>query len=135
MATLIVVSETHARPQIRFRPTTVDTGFRPTTVTPARAAVDRVCGEEREGGDVRRGADGTFTSVGAARRYMPVECCLRNVTPEGRDALAALPCEVSVRPCLQRCGTCDEEPFVVADGTLLAGRSHASLASRLEGLL
>lgn len=50
-----------------------------------------------------------------------VECCVRNVDDEYRQRLGTIDATVRVRPCLEHCGTCRDEPFLVADGELVTG--------------
>ncbi|PSP51237.1 hypothetical protein BRC60_03360 [Halobacteriales archaeon QH_1_68_42] len=69
-----------------------------------------------------------------------VEYCLRNVSGETRERLAAEASAgrdadtddaggvaVDERRCLQRCGTCYSEAFLVVDGTVAVADSHADL--------
>ena len=69
-----------------------------------------------------------------------VEYCLRNVSGETRERLAAETSTgrdadtddaggvaVDERRCLQRCGTCYSEAFLVVDGTVAVADSHADL--------
>jgi len=56
---------------------------------------------------------------------------VNNVGPETRDRLANAPVEDRGAPCLERCGTCRTTPFLVVDGDLRAGKSHAALLAEL----
>lgn len=56
-----------------------------------------------------------------------IECCLHNVSSEARDVLHRTDHTVRERLCLDRCGDCDRQPFVVVDGTLELGTSHRDL--------
>lgn len=56
-----------------------------------------------------------------------VECCLRNVTPEGRRAARRRGIDLTVAPCLEHCGHCRAGPFVVVDGDLRTGESFPAL--------
>lgn len=46
-----------------------------------------------------------------------IEYCLSNVDDETRRYLAVAP-ETIESPCLEHCGICCSEPFLVVDGTL-----------------
>jgi uncharacterized protein YuzB (UPF0349 family) len=78
-----------------------------------------------------------------------IEYCLRNVDGETRERLRAdtcVPADVDAasdvdgtdaddtgvveRRCLQRCGTCYSEDFLVVDGSLAIGDSHGTLLGR-----
>lgn len=52
-----------------------------------------------------------------------VEACVCNVD----DPPAAEGVELRVHPCLEQCGICYAEPFLVFDGDLETGESHAAL--------
>jgi uncharacterized protein YuzB (UPF0349 family) len=55
-----------------------------------------------------------------------IEYCLNNVGPEVRNTL--LDIEGSIEhQCLQRCGECYEDDFLVIDGDIERGDSHADL--------
>jgi uncharacterized protein YuzB (UPF0349 family) len=67
-----------------------------------------------------------------------IEYCLRNVDSETRDRLlgagaSACPdagadgADVLEQRCLQRCGTCYSEEFLVVDGDVETAGSHATL--------
>jgi uncharacterized protein YuzB (UPF0349 family) len=76
-----------------------------------------------------------------------IEYCLRNVDGETRERLRTDACapaavdgasdrsdadsdaEIVERRCLQRCGTCYGEDFLVVDGALVTGDSHLALLS------
>lgn len=62
-----------------------------------------------------------------------VEYCVANVAGEARARVEALSCETRDYPCLERCGTCHGTPFLVVDGTVERGESHAALCGRLGG--
>jgi uncharacterized protein YuzB (UPF0349 family) len=59
---------------------------------------------------------------------MVVEYCLSNVdrVPDGEGSAEL---DLTGRPCLEHCGTCRREPFVVVDGTLRRGVSLAGLVA------
>jgi uncharacterized protein YuzB (UPF0349 family) len=66
-----------------------------------------------------------------------IEYCLRNVDDETRERLAAdagaspdtdaASADIVEQRCLQRCGTCYSEAFLVVDGAVQTARSHATL--------
>jgi uncharacterized protein YuzB (UPF0349 family) len=58
--------------------------------------------------------------------------CLRNVTPEARARLRQSPHHVIEDFCLQRCGDCEQGPFLVVDGALVAGCNHLTLLDDLD---
>lgn len=60
-----------------------------------------------------------------------VEYCVSNVTGETRRRVEDLPCETQAYPCLERCGTCHERPFLVVDGTEMIAHSHGALRRRI----
>lgn len=64
-----------------------------------------------------------------------IEYCLNNVDADARRRLDHRETgEVVETRCLQRCGDCYREPFLVVDGELATGGSHAEiLAARAEG--
>lgn len=59
-----------------------------------------------------------------------VECCVNNVTADARAVLDETVHEVRFSFCLDHCGTCYEEPFLVVDGELRTGRSHEDILRR-----
>jgi uncharacterized protein YuzB (UPF0349 family) len=62
-----------------------------------------------------------------------VEYCVANVDPQARERVENLDAETRALPCLERCGTCRETAFLVADGAVETGPSHARLCARLGG--
>lgn len=50
-----------------------------------------------------------------------IEYCVRNVDDERRRRLRERAETVRVRPCLEHCGTCRNEPFRIVDGDLVTG--------------
>lgn len=62
-----------------------------------------------------------------------VEYCANNVARETGARITALRCETRRLPCLERCGTCRTTPFLVVDGTVRTGESHARLCGRVGG--
>jgi uncharacterized protein YuzB (UPF0349 family) len=61
-----------------------------------------------------------------------IECCLNNVDRETRDRLAARD-DAREAACLDRCGRCYAGPFLVVDGTVATGESHAAILDALDG--
>lgn len=53
-----------------------------------------------------------------------VECCMNNLTPSGQKVLDESNCDVRFSFCLDRCGRCHEEPFLVIDGEPISGASY-----------
>ena len=80
--------------------------------------------------DVHPEAIGRAARRGGTGGDCLVEYCIRNVEPGDRRRLDALDVDVSERFCLQRCGDCDAEPFLVIDGRYVAG-GHRALADAL----
>ena len=60
-----------------------------------------------------------------------VECCLFNVDESAEARLDATGHDVDVAPCLQRCGTCQEDAFLVVDGDFRFAEDHADLLAGL----
>jgi len=61
-----------------------------------------------------------------------IEYCLNNVDADARRRLGE--CETGdtlETRCLQRCGDCYRSPFLVVDGELATGGSHADILSAL----
>lgn len=54
----------------------------------------------------------------------PVECCVNNLTPDGRETLDGSERDVRFSFCLDRCGRCYETPFLVIDGEPVSGDSY-----------
>lgn len=61
-----------------------------------------------------------------------VECCLRNVTPECRQAAERRGIDLSIAPCRERCDACRADPFVLVDGDLRTGDSFTALLDGIE---
>lgn len=75
-------------------------------------------------------ADGDGSTVGT----VPVEYCANNVDGASRPLVDALACPTRGLPCLERCGTCRRTAFLVVDGTVVTGTSHADLVGdNVEG--
>lgn len=61
-----------------------------------------------------------------------IEYCLNNVDADARRRLGDRGTdEVVETRCLQRCGDCYRGPFLVVDGELATGDSHAGILSAL----
>lgn len=56
-----------------------------------------------------------------------VECCIHNLIQGGQKTLENCDDTVRYSFCLDRCGTCDTDQFLVIDGELRVGRSHHRL--------
>lgn len=61
-----------------------------------------------------------------------IECCLSNVSADARAALDESDQRVREAICLDRCGDCYAEPFLVVDGDLRKGESHQKLLYSIE---
>lgn len=61
-----------------------------------------------------------------------IECCRSNLPPDGRKELISSPHRVRETICLDRCGTCYDDPFVVVDGELHTGTSHRDILRSLD---
>lgn len=57
-----------------------------------------------------------------------IEYCLCNVDDEQRDHLQNLDC-VREYTCLEHCGICCDEAFLVVDRTVVRGEDHEQLIS------
>jgi uncharacterized protein YuzB (UPF0349 family) len=60
-----------------------------------------------------------------------VECCANNVDVATYRALRDGDVAVSQQYCLGRCGVCHDSPFLLVDGELRRGPSHADLLGEL----
>jgi uncharacterized protein YuzB (UPF0349 family) len=61
-----------------------------------------------------------------------VEYCLANVGPAVRRSLRASDHDTNEQRCLQRCGQCRRDPFLVVDGEFETGSTHADLLHYLD---
>ena len=61
-----------------------------------------------------------------------IEACVSNIDGQVRRRLDELDTSTVVAPCLEHCGRCYREPFLVVDGELVTDESHAEI---LEGCL
>lgn len=57
-----------------------------------------------------------------------IEYCLCNVADDQRDRLRTLECAREFT-CLEHCGICREESFLVVDRTVVRGEDHERLLS------
>ncbi|MFB6150628.1 MAG: DUF1450 domain-containing protein [Haloarculaceae archaeon] len=62
-----------------------------------------------------------------------MEYCVANVAGDAREGVVALPTETRAYPCLERCGTCRDTPFLVVDGAVVTAGSHRTLCERIGG--
>lgn len=60
-----------------------------------------------------------------------IECCLSNITSEARIALDQVDHEVRETICLDRCGPCYDQPFLVVDGEIYTADDHHDLIESL----
>ncbi|WP_135820451.1 DUF1450 domain-containing protein [Halostella litorea] len=60
-----------------------------------------------------------------------IEYCLTNVDGAARDRLAARD-DTREAACLDRCGRCYAGPFLVVDGRVVTGESHAAVLDRVD---
>jgi uncharacterized protein YuzB (UPF0349 family) len=60
-----------------------------------------------------------------------VECCLSNVSSDARAVLDESDHEIRESFCLDRCGTCYEQPFLIVDGELSVATSFEDLLDPL----
>lgn len=61
-----------------------------------------------------------------------IECCLSNVSGTARLALNDSDHRVRESLCLDRCGNCHDEAFVVVEGALYTGDSHEQLLQGID---
>lgn len=61
-----------------------------------------------------------------------VECCLNNTTAALEKQLAELDIDLRKYRCLQQCGHCYENPFLVVEGGLRLAERHADLVDELQ---
>lgn len=60
-----------------------------------------------------------------------IEYCRVNVDAVARGDLIVHQVPVKEHPCLQRCGVCYEESFMVVDGEVATGRTHKEILERV----
>ena len=56
-----------------------------------------------------------------------IEVCLSNIDTNDRALLYANGANMIVQPCLEQCGICYTESFLVVDGELETGANHSML--------
>lgn len=61
-----------------------------------------------------------------------IECCIDNVGFDDRRTIEASNESVDIRYCLQRCGRCYREPFVVVDGDVVTGADYSTILETIE---
>lgn len=61
-----------------------------------------------------------------------LECCLSNVSLDARVALDESDHEIRETICLDRCGDCYAQPFLVVDGDIYTGETHRDLLESLD---
>lgn len=61
-----------------------------------------------------------------------IEACVSNVESTDKHALSEVGVTTRVYPCLERCGRCYRAPFLVVDGELRTGESHADLLDTIR---
>lgn len=60
-----------------------------------------------------------------------IEACVSNVDAATRRALRDRPETTRVYPCLEQCGRCYREPFLVVDGDVVVGESHRAMLAAI----
>ena len=61
-----------------------------------------------------------------------IECCLNNVSADTRAAIANSDEQVRETICLDRCGECYDQSFLVVDAELRTGKSHRNILQSLD---
>lgn len=61
-----------------------------------------------------------------------LECCLSNVSSDGLAALKSSEHKLNETICLDRCGVCYDQPFLIVDGELRTGESHQEILGSIE---
>ncbi len=62
---------------------------------------------------------------------IPIECCTNNLEVETWERIVASPVDIDQQHCLQRCGLCHVESFLVHDGDVIRG-DHDDLIEYFE---
>lgn len=62
-----------------------------------------------------------------------IQACVSNVDNEAQSLLTDADTSSSVYPCLEQCGCCYREPFLVVDSKRVTGDSHAALLKDVDG--
>lgn len=62
-----------------------------------------------------------------------VECCVSNLTSDGRKAIENSEHDVRFSFCLDRCGRCHEDSFLVIDGDPISGESYDEILAKYGG--
>ena len=83
--------------------------------------------------DARKAATDTDVAASGMETTGPdVECCIDNVDVNSQQAIEASDETVDVQYCLQRCGICYKDSFLVVDGDVVTGEDHLKLLDTLE---
>lgn len=61
-----------------------------------------------------------------------LECCLSNISPGAQVALDESEHKVRESICLDRCGDCYAQPFLVIDGNIHLGESHQDILDSVD---
>lgn len=61
-----------------------------------------------------------------------LECCLSNVSSDALVAMNESEHEIRETICLDRCGACYDQPFLVVNGELQRDKSHRDLLRSLD---
>lgn len=62
-----------------------------------------------------------------------IECCSSNLSFDTWSRLLESDLNVNKQYCLQRCGLCHNEAFLVSDGKVLIGNSHGEMLDEIVG--
>lgn len=63
-----------------------------------------------------------------------IEYCRHNGDCTVNDVLLDSSLDVDVRFCLDRCGECYDEPFLLVDGEMVTGSSHREILAEIDGI-
>jgi len=112
------------------------TGEGPARSTAESSSLSQACegspsSRASEGSPSSRASEDAPSSQTSEDAPSVVEYCVNNVDSETRERLANTSVEDRGAPCLERCGTCRKTPFLVVDGDLQVGESHAALLAAL----
>lgn len=69
----------------------------------------------------------------AVNNRRTIEYCVNNVTSAARKRIETCSGGAQGYPCLERCGTCRQDPFLVVDGEIHRAETHRELLSRSSG--
>jgi len=105
-----------------------------------KAPDGRLNGDERGGdgglnvaerGEMSASRTAGETDDGCESGSTVVEYCVNNVSPDVRERLSVAPVDSRGLPCLERCGTCRTEAFLVVDSEFRTANSHGALLAAL----